>query len=485
MSEQVSKKKVISSVVWKLLESGGVQVVQFIVSIIIARLVEPSSYGTVALLTVFVSIATVFVQSGLSTALIQKKDAESVHYSSVFYYSTLVAVVVYLILFFSAESIAGFYNMPELKTVLRIMSLTLFPGALNSVQIAILTKRMQFRRQFFSGLIAALLSGIIGIIFAKMGFGVWALVCQQLSYQVIVCIILWFLVGWRPTVEFSFKQTIGLLKYGSKLLVANLIDTIYHNLENLIIGKKYSEESLAFFSKGKQFPLLLIHNVNGSVQSVMFSVYSKSQDDINKIKSMLRRTMTLSTYLVFPAMIGLAVVAQPLISLLLGEKWLPCVPFLQIYCFVTMLFPMQTANMQAINAIGRSDIYLKLMIFKRAFSVLVLVLTVLIFNSAFAIVCSCLFIELVSVIVNFIPNIKLIGYKLSEQLTDIIPNFIISALMGIVVYCVSFFNIPDFLTIGLQLLTGVALYILISIILRNHNFKYLLKTIKGENNESV
>ena len=294
--------KVIGSLFWKFLERGGVQIIQFVVSIIIARLLMPSDYGAVALLMIFISIATVFVQSGLNMALIQKKDADTVDMSSVFYYSLGLALLIYVFFFFSANWIASFYEMKELTSLLRVLAITFFPGALNALQIAILSKQMLFKKQFYSSVIAAIFSGILGITMAYTGYGAWALVGQQLSYQLIICIVLWYLVKWRPQLIFSYNRTKSLLSYGMKLLGARLIDTIYHNLESLIIGKMFSAEILAYCNKGKQFPMTLIDNIDGSVQSVMLPAYSAQQDDLSSVKRMLRKTISLSTYLVFPAM---------------------------------------------------------------------------------------------------------------------------------------------------------------------------------------
>ncbi len=473
MSEENLKNKVAGSLVWKFLERVGIQIIQFIVSIIIARLLEPAAYGSVALITVFVSLATVFVQSGLSSALVQKKDADATDFSSVFYYSITIAVAVYAILFFGAGSIAGFYEMPELKNVLRVMALTLFPGAFNSIQVAVLSKKMQFKLQFYSGLVAAVISGVVGIVLAATNYGVWALVAQQLSYQVLICILLWFMVKWRPTLEFSFAKTKGLLKYGSRLLFSNLIDTLYHNIESLIIGKKHSESDLAFFSKGKQFPLILIDNINGSVQSVMFAAYAKEQDNIEKVKGMLRKTMSLNTYLVFPAMLGLAVVGEPLILLVLGENWLNCVTYLQIYCVLSMLMPMQTANLQAINALGRSDVYFKVMVIKRVLGVGLIIGSVVLFESPVAIAYAALLNEFLSVIINIFPNKRVINYSAWELIKDTVPNLILAVIMGAVVVAAGYFIENPILKMLAQISTGAISYLLVSIIFKNKNFLYL------------
>lgn len=473
MNDQSLSNKVAGSLVWKFLERGGIQVIQFVVSIVIARLLEPSAYGSVALITVFVSLATVFVQSGLSSALIQKKDVDSTDFSSVFYYSLSIAVILYAFLFFAAGSVASFYAIPELKSVLRIMALTLFPGAFNSIQVAALAKKLQFKLQFYSGTLSAIISGLLGIALAATGAEVWALVVQQLSYQTLICIFLWFMVKWRPTLEFSFVKTKTLLKFGSRLLFSNLIDTFYHNIESLVIGKMNSQSDLAFFSKGKQFPLILIDNINGSLQSVMFAAYSKKQDDVGQIKNMLRRTMSLSTYLVFPSMLGLAVVGRPLILLVLGEKWIGCVVFLQIYCVLSMLMPMQTANLQAINAVGRSDIYFKVMVIKRAIGVALIAAAVIFFKSPVSIAYAALINELISAIINIFPNKKIINYSARELLQDIFPNFLLSVVMALFVSGVGYFIDNPLIKLLAQMLFGVVLYFALSFVFRSKNFEYL------------
>lgn len=481
MQNSNANNKVASSLLWKFLERGGVQVVQFIVSILIARILSPRDYGSVALLTIFISIATVFVQSGLSTALIQKKDADEIDYASVFYYSIGLAIIVYLLLFLSAGWIAEFYALPDLISILRVMSITLFPGALNALQIAILSKQMQFKKQFYSSLAAAIISGGIGLSFAVLNYGPWALVYQQLSYQFTICIVLFFLIKWRPSFAFSFSRTKALLSYGLRLLMARLIDTVYHNIESLIIGKWYSAETLAYCNKGKMFPMTLIDNIDGSIQSVMLPAYAAKQDDKQAVKEMLRKTVSICTYLSFPAMIALAAMSKPIIGLVLGVQWLEAVPYMQLFCIVAMLSPLQTANLQAINALGRSDIYLKLTTMKRIIGVCIIFASVFIYDSPFAVIIAAIIIEVVAIIINIPSNVKLINYNIKEQMTDIYPNLIISSITGICIYCVIFLELDYFLTIICQLFVLFVMYYSLSRLTSNKNLDYatiLWHTIK-------
>lgn len=473
-----SSNTIFFSLIWKFLERGGVQVIQLVVSILIARILSPHDYGSVALLSIFISIATVFVQSGLSTALIQKSDTDDTDYSSVFYYSVVLALVVYILLFISSGWIATFYSMPELVPILRVMSITLFPGAFNALQIAILSKQMQFKKQFYSSLSAAILSGTIGLGLATMNYGPWALVYQQLSYQFIVCIVLFFLVKWRPKLIFSFNRTKSLLSFGLRLLVARIIDTVYHNLESLIIGKRYSAETLAYCNKGKQFPMTLIDNIDGSVQSVMLPAYSAKQSDRQAIKAMLRRTVSMCTFIAFPAMITLAAMGKPLIGLLLGDKWLDAVPYLQLFCVVSMLFPLQTANLQAINAIGRSDTYLKLMTIKRVLGVIILIASVFVYDSPFAVVVAAIVIEFVAILVNIPSNIKLLNYFFCEQMKDILPNLGLAIITGVLTYLITLLDVSHIITIVFQSTFAIVCYLILSKITRNPNLEYTKLLLK-------
>lgn len=477
-----SNKKVVSSLLWKFIERGGGQIVQFAVSLVIARMIDPESYGVVAILSVFTTIASVLINSGLASALIQKKDATSSDFSSVFFYSLLSSVICYLILFFAAPYIEKFYEFDGLTRFLRIMSFILFPGAINSIQNAFVAKNLLFKKQLLCSLSAAIISGFMGVYLAVCNFETWALVYQQISYQVVFCIVMWFVIKWRPTREFSYIKTRNLLSYGGKLLGANLIDTLYHNLASVLIGKKYSSSMLAFYNKGKQFPLIFIDNIDGSIQSVMFPTFSTVQDNSKRLKQMVRTTMKMSTYISFPIMIGLATVGESAIRLILGEKWMNCVPFLQIYCLICALFPLQTVCFQAINSLGRSDTYLRIMIIKRFIGVIILFISVFLFNSVNAIAFASLLIEIIAIVINAVFNTKLLDYKLREQLNDILQNLILSLIMGAIVYSVTLLYISDIFTIVLQVIIGMSVFIGLSYLLKNSSFNYLvayLKDLKG------
>lgn len=475
MNNEINKLNVISSLFWKLMERGGTQGIQLIVQIVLARLLIPEDYGMIAIITIFIAIANVFVQSGFNTALIQKKDTNEVDYSSVFYLNLFISVVMYLVLFFSAPIISTFYNMPLLISVIRVVSITLFFGAINSIQNAIIARKMQFKNLFFSSLGSILISGTIGIVMAFKGYGVWALATQQIANQLSITIILWFTVKWRPKLLFSIDRVKGLFSYGSKLLVSSLIDTFYNNLRSLFIGKLYTSSMLGYYNRGQQFPSIIVTNINGSIQSVMLPTLSSHQDNVQRVKSMVRRSIVTSSFLIFPLMVGLAVVAKPLIIIILTEKWLQAVPFLQIYCFSYALWPIHTANLQAINALGRSDIFLKLEIVKKIMGIIILGITIK--YGVYAIAIGEIISGLLSTIINAYPNRNLLDYSIKEQLLDIMPSLLISLVMGVIVYLINFIGLNEWLTLLIQIIAGLISYIGMAKIFKLECYQYLITTV--------
>lgn len=471
-----SKSKVISSLIWKFLERIGTQGVQFIVSIVLARLLLPSDYGAITMITVFIAVSNTFVQSGFSTSLIQKKDADELDFSSVFYASLGIALILYIILFLTAPMIANFYEMPVIKDVLRILSLTLFIGAINSVQNAKISKEMKFKKLFISSLGAIFCSGVVGIFLAYKGYGVWALVAQQVVNQVASTIILWFTSGWRPKWMFSFKRLKGLISYGWKILCSGLIDTVYQNAYNLVVGKVFNSETLGLYNKGEQFPKLISVNVDGAIGSVMLPAYAKEQEKREKVKKMVRRAIVTSALIIFPMMAGLAAVADSVVEILLTSKWSGCVIFMQIMCFVYALYPINTANLQAIKAMGKSDYYLKMEIVKKIIGIVVLIITVP-FGIVTMVVAQAI-VALISTFINCYPNKKLLDYKYSEQIKDVAPSFLIALYMGISVYLVNFLNFNVYITLLLQITIGIIIYIALIHIFKLESYEYLLNTIK-------
>ena len=436
MDSKNKKTKVLASLIWKLMERLGAQGVSFIVQIILGRLLMPEDFGAIAIVTVFITLSNVFVQSGFNTALIQKKDADDKDFSSVFYLSTFIATMLYVLLFFTSPYIADYYSSPQLTQVLRVLAIILFFGAFNSIQNAYVARNMMFKKLFFSSTGSVIFSGIVGVIAAYLGLGVWALVLQQITYNLSVSVILWFNVKWRPRLLFSLSKVKVLFSFGWKLLASSLLNTLYMDIRTLIIGRIYNSSMLGFYNRGVQFPKLIVTNMDGAIQSVMLPALSDEQDNKKRVKEMVRRAIVTSSFLVFPMMVGLAVVAEPMIKIVLTDKWLPAAPFLQIFCASYALIPIHTANLQAINALGRSDVFLKLEIIKKVIGILILAISINfgIYAMAWGMVLS----GAISSFINAYPNKKLLNYSYLEQWKDIIPSLLISLLMGLTVYVLNF-----------------------------------------------
>ncbi|MGF0019622.1 lipopolysaccharide biosynthesis protein [Sporofaciens sp. SGI.106] len=473
---QTNNKSVIANFIWRFAERSGAQLVTFIVSIVLARLLMPEDYGTIALVTVFTTIMQVFVDSGLGTALIQKKDADDLDFSSVFYFNFVVCIVLYLVMFFAAPFIAAFYNMPELTPVVRVISLTIIISGIKGVQQSFVSRNMLFKRFFYATLGGTIFSAFLGIAMAYAGFGFWAIVAQQLSNTAIDTLILWITVKWRPKLMFSWNRLKGLLSFGWKMLCSALLDTVYGNLRNLLIGKIYSSSDLAFYNQGDKFPKLIVSNINTSIDSVLLPAMSKEQDDKDRVKKMTRRSIMVSCYIMAPLMIGLACCASNIVVVVLTEKWLPCVFFLQIFCITYMFYPIHTANLNAIKAMGRSDLFLKMEIWKKVIGMILLLATLCISVKAMAY--SLLISTFVSMIINTWPNKKLLDYSFIEQMKDILPSILLAVGMGVVVYFIGLLNLPTLPLLLIQVICGGVIYVAGSAIFKLEPFLYLIGIIK-------
>ena len=472
-----NKETVTSNFLWRFFERCGAQGVTFIVSIVLARILDPEVYGTVALVTIFTAIMQVFVDSGMGNALIQKKDADDLDFSSVFYFNLVMCSGLYLIMFIAAPFISGFYDIPELTPVIRVLSLVLIISGVKNVQQAYVSRNMLFKRFFFATLGGTLGAAAVGITMAYLGFGVWALVCQMLFNSAVDTIILWITVKWRPKRMFSLQRLKGLFSYGWKLLASSLLDTIYKDLRQLLIGKFYSKSDLAQYNRGKDFPKFIVSNINTSIDSVLLPTMSKVQDDKTAVRNMTRRAIKTSTYLMMPFMVGIAVCAEPLVSFLLTDKWLPCVPFLRIFCVTFAFYPIHTANLNAIKAMGRSDLFLKLEIIKKIVSTITILSTV--FISVMAMAYSLLVSSILNQLINSWPNRKLLGYSYENQIMDIVPQILLSCGMGAIVYSVQFLGLGNLATLLIQVPLGVILYYAGSKIFHIDSFDFLVSTVKG------
>ena len=471
-------KTIVTSLFWKFMERCGTSGVQFVTSIVLARLLLPEDFGLIALVMVFITLANVFVQNGFGTALIQKKDADDLDFSSVFYASLLIVAGLYAILFFTAPLVANFYDHPELTTIVRVLALTLFFGALNSIQEAYIARNMLFKKLFWRSLGALVPSAAIGITCALKGFGVWALVIQQLCDVFLMCVFMWFTVKWRPKFLFSLERVKGLLSFGWKLQVSALLDTGYGKFRDLVFGTLFTPTTLGYYSRGEMFPLAIIANINTSIQSILLPTLSVAQDNRAHVKQMTRRAITTSSFVILPIMAGIAALAKPLVLVLLGEKWLPCVPFIQIFCFSYAFWPIHTSNLSAINAVGRSDIFLKLEIIKKIFGFSVLALFIYLFRTPIGVACTAFVTAIISGFINAHPNKKLLDYGYFEQIRDIAPAFALSLSMGGILFYLTTLEISPLIQLIFYTLLGFFMYLGAAKLLHFESLDYLKTVLK-------
>lgn len=475
----------LSNLVWKFAERITAQLVTLVVSLILARLLEPQHYGMVSVVMIFITIANVFVSDGFGSALIQKKDADALDFSTVLYFNIAFSIVLYLVLFISAPFIQRFYGEEYalITPVLRVLGLRLILSAINSVQQAYVSRNMIFRMFFLSTLLGTVVSAIVGIALAYMGAGVWAIVAQYMSNTTVDTIVLAVRLKEKPIVAFSFQRLHGLILYGINILGANLLVCGYQELRALIIGKLYTSSDLAFYDRAKQFPQVFITNINSSIGAVLFPKISKEQDDLARVKETARLSIRFSSFFISPLMIGLAVVAEPLVRVLLTDKWIACVPMLQLFCLLYLVQPIHTANMQAIKAIGRSDVFAKLEIIKKSIELISLLMVMR--KGVFAIVVNMTVLNILFVLVNMLPNVRLLNYHLMEQMRDILPNLLMGVVMGVTVYLLKFLHLPEVYLLVLQIVSGAIIYISLSAVTKNDELSYILRLFHLQKKEAA
>ena len=457
MHSQSLKSKVAKGAVWTLLEKLSTQIVGFIVGMILARLLTPDDYGTVALTGIFFAIAGVLVDGGFGGALIQKKNADDLDFNSVFYLNLFMSVLAYIALFFAAPWIADFYKTPVLRNIVRVSAICFVFNAVNAIQGAELTKKMLFHLSFRISLITCFTSAVCGVALAFMGYGVWALVWSSLITGFVGVIARWYIIAWRPKLMFSMERLKPLFSYGWKMAVSGLLDQIFVHLNGLIIGKFYSKSDVAFVNKGRSLPSLAMNEVNATLGRVSFPALVQLQDNKVKLRDAMRRMMRCSTFLVFPLMVGIAICSYSWIRLLYGEKWTPAVPYMALACFTFALWPFHTINLRGIIALGRSDVFLKLEIIKKI-AVLGVVLSCFRLGVFTWMTISAFALGPFSVIVNAWPNRKLLDYTLGMQFRDVMPTVLLCCAQACVMLCVGF--LIDFVAKSLVVADSGAEYLM-------------------------
>jgi len=471
--QKQKNNSVFSGLFWTFGERIVAQLVTTIVTIILARLLDPEHYGMISIVTVFISLCNIFVSSGFGSAVVQKKDVNDNDFNTAFVISFSISLLLYIILFFGAPLVSKFYRLPELTNVIRVMGVRLIIASLNTIQHSYIQRQMKFKKFFFATLFGTMVSAVVGVLFALLGFGVWALVAQYLTNSIIDTIVLYFICEWKPKIKYDKKKAKGLFSFGWKVLCTELIFTLEGDLRSLIVGKVFGSSDLAFYDQGKKYPSLLVTNINSSLNKVMFPAFSRQQDNIIKIKEMLRKTIKIGTYLLAPVLIGFAIVSNKFVLLLLTDKWLPAVPFIQIFCIIYLTRPLETTCHQALLAIGKSGLVMKMMAIINIFALFTLLISVFVFENVFYIAIGSLMTQLVSLILFMFEASRRLEYSFREQLNDFISPIIVSLIMGVVVFFIGKINLTFLVSLILQIATGIFIYLFLSIVLNLDGFIYL------------
>lgn len=470
------KQRTVSGLIWSAVERFSVQFVQLVVQVIIARILTPEDFGVIGMLAIFLALAQSFIDSGFSNALIRKTDRTEVDNSTVFYFNIVVGLIAYAVLFWAAPWIAQFYKTPILTPITRFIALGVFFNSLTIVQRAILTARVDFKTQAKASFVAVVISGAIGIYMAYAGYGVWALAVQAVLNYLVNTAMLWILTAWKPLWVFSWDSFKELFGFGSKLLLSGLLDTAFRNIYTIVIGKFFSATDLGFYTKANQLAQLPSSNVTGILQRVTYPLLCDYQNEDERLRHVYRKYLRLSAYVMFPLMIGLAAVAEPLIVALLKEQWLGAVLLLQILCVVMMWYPIHAINLNLLQVKGRSDLFLKLEIWKKIMGTVVLCVTL-----PLGLIWLCIgqiATSLLSLAINTYYTGKLIQLGFFKQMKDLVPAMLYSFSMGAIVYWVIQYVDGNMVKVLLGIIVGVLYYIVIGKITHSAELRDLQSLIK-------
>ena len=470
------KKKAVDGLFWSFIDSIAGQGIQFIVALILARILSPNDFGLIGMLAVFIAISESFINSGFSQALIRKQSCTQKDLSTVFYFNLIVAVIFYGILFISSKSISVFFNEPKLQSLIKVLGLSLILNSISLIHRTLLTKKLKFKLQARISVVTSILSGAVAIGFAYNGFGVWSLVILSLCRFGINSLLLWFWSVWRPVLVFSLKSFNELFAFGSKLLLSGLIDTIYRNVYNLVIGKFFSAKQLGFYTRADQFKMITSQNLQSIISRVSFPLLSQIQDDTERLKVTYQKLLKSTMFITFFLMLGMGAVAESMIVTLIGEKWLVSVEYLQLLCFVGMLYPIHALNLNILNVKGRSDLFLKIEIIKKIIEVPVIVIGI--FWGIKIMIIAMIINSIIAYFLNSFWSGKLIAYPAKEQLKDIFPSLIMALSVNLFVFVLgNCLDLSPLLLLIVQVATGVIITILICELIRFEEYLYIKKTI--------
>lgn len=477
----MSDKNLVSSFAWKFLERVGTQVINLVVQIVLARMIAPEEFGSLAVLIVFVNIANIFVQKGLTSSIIRKQKVDELDYNTAFWASMIMALILYLLIFFSAPIIADKYNSIILIKGLRIFSIQLFFGALFCIQNSILVREMRFKTVFNRGIISSLLSGIIGIVMAYLNLGLWALVTQTIVNQFLYCATAWNSITWKPKFQFSMERLRDILGFGGKILLSELLSYMVEGLRTLSIGKVYSTEALSYYDRGQTYPATLMRGIYDALGSVLLPIFSQKQDDNKKLSEAILRGISLTMFLITPIFVGMAAVAKPLIIVLLTDKWIDTVPFFIIFCLYWIPYPIQGICRNGIYAKGNSDVVLKIEGIKTIVTLISLLIALKI--NVFAIAIAAVITMFIVTIIYVIALKNIISFSYKVMFKGIIKSSISSIIIFFIVSSLSIINVNIFIKLIIQIIVGIISYIICSILLKDKNLSVFLNMIKSKKNK--
>lgn len=465
---------------WTYAERITAQCITLLVSVVLARLLDPEHFGTISIVMIFISFCDAFVNGGLGSSLVQKKNVDDLDFNTMLLCSLTISIILYTILFFCAPLIATFYNLPLLKPIIRVLGLRIPVSGVNSIQHAKIQKDFAFKKFFWATLIGTTISAIVGIYMAFVGFGVWAIVVQYLTNTTIDTVVLFLIHRWKVAFEFSFERAKILLGFGSKVMLTTIVYTIEGDIRSVIIGKVYGAEDLAFYDQGKRFPDMIVTSIISSISKVAFPALAKIQDEVIVFKGLCRNSIRISMYLLCPFLIGIIAVADKFVVVILTEKWMPCVPYLRILTLVFLFRPFTTICHQAILAKGKSNVILKIQIVINAFCIIFTCFAVFILNSILWIAWGTVITEIISLILFSVNSNRIIEYKFCEQIFDVIPAIVLSGFMGVIVFLVGRIPINQTVILIIQLIVGFIVYLLFSYVFKVKAFFDLLNKFNSK-----
>ena len=473
----MGNKTIFSNFIWKFMERVAAQVISFAVSVILARILMPEEYGIIAIVNVFIAFADVFIASGISNSLIQKDEVDELDFSTILVLNIGISFLLYIFLYFTAPIISGFYEQPSLILILRILGIRIILSGYKAVQQAYLVRNMLFKQGSIISLISNLFSGAAGILLALCGYGIWALVFQQIALVLSEIILQIIFLKWFPKIMFSHERVSNLFSYGNDIMLSSFLDTLNNQARVLMIGKFYRSSDVAYYNRGDAYPQLLINSINSSLNVVLFSTFSKEQNNLTIVKDLLRKSIKIGTYIVFGILTGLAIVAKPLIVLMLTAKWEECVPYLQIACFSYATWVVQIPNNEVIKGLGFSKSFLKITIIR-----VIVGLSMLFLSIGRGV----LFISLITFVTNLLSTILVcdwsrrnINYSIEEQLKDIAPAMILSIVMACVLAVFPIFISNYAILLFVQVVFGAAVYLAISNLFHLESFLWLKSKIRN------